>query len=641
MSALFNYGNYSPAALSSYLPYLSHLGNYTTNQQYLEMRKRIAEGTFAYPDISTSLGAAAFGTPFAQNPPKSIATNPLIPDLNMHSNPLQTNPLSALGDLSMFGLGAVGNHMSHNVNTPTLPPRQHNSPTYPSTTPPTASSLQANYDYQMYENSLKSLVNYRHDFSGNGNKSKGATNTPLNQFRNPLYPSPTNLSFDKNALTSLNSPSPKAMEPPAHKSQTDKTTPKTATDLSLSISAKSNFSVANSSGARSSPLPQVASKRSFPSDVAHTTHATNLIDERLTPNQKSAKETQQQQQSGMPTLASFQTSFKTSSAPSGASIFTNKNTSVKMPSDNNMSTNPEMQIIPTTSPPGSTSIPKQFSDISPSISLTAVTNTNTSSAHNKPTFNQIKLQTKNPTNNKVASSANNTSESPTPTLPYTASKFFENNKKSLNRTISKPTNTMTKTKLTPNAESILKSAATSTSAQSAHNSFQPSAAELAAKLLTMKNKNILQRKPQSVQIQPVKSSTPTTTTTQNSLPTTLATVKALNGNPKTPPIKTSMQTLQSDARKAALATDKRLPTLITPTQSATSVQVHKAPLGASTLKIQPSSSKQSSLSSSSSDNKYILETCINQKKFVIGAPTKGYVVHRVEIFYFKEFWIKN
>ncbi|XP_014089713.3 transcriptional regulator ATRX [Bactrocera oleae] len=623
MSALFNYGNYSPAALSSYLPYLSHLGNYTTNQQYLEMRKRIAEGTFAYPDISTSLGAAAFGTPFAQNPPKSIATNPLIPDLNMHSNPLQTNPLSALGDLSMFGLGAVGNHMSHNVNTPTLPPRQHNSPTYPSTTPPTASSLQANYDYQMYENSLKSLVNYRHDFSGNGNKSKGATNTPLNQFRNPLYPSPTNLSFDKNALTSLNSPSPKAMEPPAHKSQTDKTTPKTATDLSLSISAKSNFSVANSSGARSSPLPQVASKRSFPSDVAHTTHATNLIDERLTPNQKSAKETQQQQQSGMPTLASFQTSFKTSSAPSGASIFTNKNTSVKMPSDNNMSTNPEMQIIPTTSSPGSTSIPKQFSDISPSISLTAVTNTNTSSAHNKPTFNQIKLQTKNPTNNKVASSANNTSESPTPTLPYTASKFFENNKKSLNRTISKPTNTMTKTKLTPNAESILKSAATSTSAQSAHNSFQPSAAELAAKLLTMKNKNILQRKPQSVQIQPVKSSTPTTTTTQNSLPTTLATVKALNGNPKTPPIKTSMQTLQSDARKAALATDKRLPTLITPTQSATSVQVHKAPLGASTLKIQPSSSKQSSLSSSSSDNKYILETCINQKKFVIGAPTKG------------------
>ncbi|XP_050319322.1 transcriptional regulator ATRX-like [Bactrocera neohumeralis] len=623
MSALFNYGNYSPAALSSYLPYLSHLGNYTTNQQYLEMRKRIAEGTFPYPDISTSLGGAAFGTPYAQNPPKSLATNPLIPDLNMHSNPLQTNPLSALGDLSMFGLGAVGNHMSHNVNTPTLPPRQHNSPTYPSTTPPTASSLQANYDYQMYENSLKSLVNYRHDFSGNGNKSKGATNAPVNQFRNPLYPSPTNLSFDKNALTSLNSPSPKAMEPPAQKSQADKTTPKTATDLSLSIAGKNNFSVTNSSGARSSPLPQVASKRSFPSDVAHTTHTTNLIDERLTPNQKSAKETQQQQQSGMPTLASFQTSFKTSNAPSGSSIFTNKNTSVKIPSDNNMSTNPEMQIIPTTSPPGSTSIPKHLSDISPSISLTAVTNTNTSSAHKQQTFNQSKLQTKNPTNNKVASSANNTSESPTPTLPFTASKFFENNKKSLNRTISKPTNAMTKTKLTPNAESILKSASTSTSAQSAQNSFQPSAAELASKLLTMKNKNILQRKSPSVQIQPIKSSTTTTTTTQNSLPTTLAAVKALNGNLQTPPTKPGVQTLQSDARKAALAMDKRLPTLITPAKSATSVQVHKAPLGAGTLKIQPSSSKQSSSSSSPSDNKYILETCINQKKFVIGAPTKG------------------
>ncbi|XP_054083864.1 transcriptional regulator ATRX homolog isoform X2 [Zeugodacus cucurbitae] len=115
MSALFNYGNYSPATLSSYLPYLSHLGNYTSNQQYLEMRKRLAEGTFAYPDISTSLGSTAFGAPFSQNPTKSISTNPLISDLNMHSNPLQSNPLSALGDLSMFGLGAVGNHMSHNA----------------------------------------------------------------------------------------------------------------------------------------------------------------------------------------------------------------------------------------------------------------------------------------------------------------------------------------------------------------------------------------------------------------------------------------------------------------------------------------------------------------------------------------------
>lgn len=631
MSALFNYGNYSPAALSSYLPYLSHLGNYTTNQQYLEMRKRIAEGTFAYPDISTSLGSTPFGTPFAQNPTKSLSTNPLIPDLNMHNNPLQTNPLSALGDLSMFGLGSVGNHLSHNVNTPTLPPRQHNSPTYPSTTPPTANSLQANYDYQMYENSLKSLVNYRHDFSGNGSKSKGVTNSTVNQFRSPLYPSPTNLSFDKNALTSLNSPSPKAMDQLAQKSQTDKTTTNPA-DLSLPINvstrndvniSKGNFSVSNSTGARGSPLPQIVSKRSFPTDVAHSTHATSLIDELLTPNQKPPKETQQQQ-SGMPSLASFQTTFKPSSSPSSASIYSSKNTSAKMPSDNNMSTNPEMQIIPTTSPPGSTNIPKQFSDISPSISLTAVTNTNTSSANNKASFNQSKLQTKNPTNNKVASSVNNTSEAPTPTLPYSASKFFENNKKLVNRTISKPTVTMAKTKLTPTAESILKSAAP-TSSQNAQNSYQPSTSDVTSKLLTMKNKNILQRKSQGVQLQPVKSTTTTTTTTQNSLPTTLAAIKALNGNPKAPPAKSNLQTLQSDARKAALSMEKRLPTLITPSQSATSVQVHKATLGSGTLKIQPSSSKQSS--SSTNDNKYILETCINQKKFVIGAPTKGYVAH--------------
>uniref|UniRef100_W8AIW8 Helicase ARIP4 n=1 Tax=Ceratitis capitata TaxID=7213 RepID=W8AIW8_CERCA len=633
MSALFNYGNYSSAALSTYLPYLSHLGNYATNPQYLEMRKRIAEGAFAYPDISTSLGAASFGAPFGQNPPKSMPSNPLMPDLPIHSNPLQTNPLSALGDLSMFGLGNVNNHMAHNVNATTLPQRQHNSPPFVSTSPATANSLQSNYDYQMYENSLKSLVNYRHDFSGNGNKSKSSTNAAVNQFRNPLFPSPTNLSFDKNTLTSLSShsPSPKAMEHPTSKSQADKTSAnqQSSPDISLPLNAstrnettsmnKNNFSAANTSSARNSPLPQAtATKRSFPSEVS-LSNTMNPIEGRLTPNQKSAKDALQS------SMASFQSYKNNINASSSSGMFTNKNTVAKISTDT-IKTNSEMQIIPTTSSPGSLNVTKQFGDISPSISLTAVTNVNTGSNIKKTPFNQSKTQIKNPAINKATTNSNNniTTELAASSKPFSAAgTFFESSKKTATatHTASKPALTMTKTKrATP--DSILKSAPS----VSAQNVYQKNATDIAPKLLTSsvntKNKNILQRKqPENMTMQQLKSPAPT------SLATSLATGKNLNGTPKATVAAKPSQSLQSDARKSVLSMEKRLPTIISTTQSASGIQIHKAPSASGTLKIQPTSSKQSAASSSSSaavnDNKSILESCINQKKFVIGANTKG------------------
>ncbi|XP_053957323.1 transcriptional regulator ATRX-like isoform X1 [Anastrepha ludens] len=626
MSALFNYGNYPPSALSSYLPYLSHLSNYSTsNQQYLEMRKRIAEGAFGYPDISTSLGSAAFSSPFAQNAPKSVSTNPLIPDLPIHSPALHTNPLSALGDLSMYGLGAANNHLAHNVNTSALPQRQHNSPTYPSPAASTANNMQANFDYQMYENSLKSLVNYRHDFSGNGNSlnKPKVSNTPVNAFRNPLFSPSVNMGYDKNALSSLNSPSPKAVEQQPPKQHTDKTSAKPSSDISLPLNAstrndgvmnKSNFSVGNSVAARSSPLPQVAAKRTFPPDLVMS-NATNLVEDRLTPNSKTTKDVQH---SSMP---NFQ-SYKGNSASSSGGIYSNKNTTGKTSSDN-ISTNSEMQIIPTNSPPGSTSVTKQFSEISPSISLTAVSNTNTSTSVNKSNFNQSKNQAKNASNSKIATSNNNAAESNTPSPSYTANKFFEMNKKPVNRPVLKPTPLTTKTKLASTSESILKSA----SPTPPQSSYQQSASDLGPKLLSAvaaKNKNIVHKKPQNLPMQQIK------TNTQGRTPSTVTTAKTQNGTAKPTASKTVPQ--QNDARKPAISMEKRLSPIIT-SQSSSGVQVQKTPAGSGTVKIQPSSVKQSTASTNENMLTYILETCINQRKFAIGAPTKsggGTTVTRVQ-----------
>ncbi|CAD6997230.1 unnamed protein product [Ceratitis capitata] len=92
----------------------------------------------------------------------------------------------------------------------------------------------------------------------------------------------------------------------------------------------------------------------------------------------------------------------------------------------------------------------------------------------------------------------------------------------------------------------------------------------------------------------------------------------------------TMQQLKSPAPTSlatSLATGKNLNGTPKATVAAKPSQALQTPSASGTLKIQPTSSKQSAASSSSSaavnDNKSILESCINQKKFVIGANTKG------------------
>ncbi|XP_067621446.1 transcriptional regulator ATRX-like isoform X2 [Eurosta solidaginis] len=671
MSALFNYGNFSPATLSPYLPYLSHLNNYTaSNQQYLEMRKRLAEGTFPYTDMSASLGTTPYNTPFAQNPPKSLTTNPLIPDMsNLHNSALHTNPLSALGDLSLFGLGNPNNHMPHNVNTSTLQQqqqqqRQHSSPNYAATTNPTAAnSMQANFDYQMYENSLKSLVNYRHDFAANGNttnksKSGNMPPAPVQAFKNPLYAQMGSTNYDKNAMTNINSPSPKPMEQQqqqqSQKQHTDKNTGKSAssTDITASLPPlnvsstrndaamnKNNFgNLSNSSSARSSPLPQVLSKRNY-NDV----HIANANEGRLTPNQKSAKDAQL---SG--NLTNFQSyknnnnSTTNNSGNSNSSIYTNKNLTTGKTSNDNMNSNKSsMQIIPTTSPPGTSSITKQYTDISPSISLTAVTTTSASkSAASNSNFNQAKNQTKNNSSNKTLTTNNNSNSNKSAeftksSTTYATNKFYEMNKQPPpNRPVSK-TNTLKST--TPSASDTKSTTATtSTNAQTTQNTYQKNATDIGSKLLAAmnnaRNKNLIQKKPQNLTVQQIKSGATTNTART---PTTITAVKTTqNGSSSTKATTTKSSTAaqQSDTRRAGggVSIEKRLasPNTSTPPQSLTSAQAPQKS-GASTsssLKMQPNATNKSAASSSSSkDNMltYILDKCINQKKFTIGAPTKG------------------
>ncbi|XP_065355571.1 transcriptional regulator ATRX-like isoform X2 [Calliphora vicina] len=273
----------------------------------------------------------------------------------------------------------VQQHRPNSRNTPTYEPQQQQQPqqkSKSSTKSPssaTSNSLMASSDANSSGRS-RSLLSYRRsEPSSSSSTSVGATNTTKqasdNLSQHKQNPPAQQKKSEENSGNNVNSgnnkamltPNPKPMKAPASGPQVLPSNQK-ANQKSGSIHGTSG-NISNSSSSTSSSNSNQKSGSSGSSTISSSSTTSSNSNNKSTSSAQS--ESNRAMNMGI-LYPNSKGSDKTSNKPNSP-----LNMGIVYPKSSNKSAS-EMQIIPTSSPPGTISISKQLNELSPSISLTAL-----------------------------------------------------------------------------------------------------------------------------------------------------------------------------------------------------------------------------------------------------------------------------
>ncbi|XP_032595446.1 transcriptional regulator ATRX-like isoform X2 [Drosophila grimshawi] len=339
MQTLLNYSLQSATLVPQY--------NYGLNQTYMDTLNMYQKYTaMRYPDMNScltdnSFASSPFGVLNAQNLNRLQSNPSLMPNLPGISN--------AKSQARDFGIYDTQKNRTSSMAHPQLhhPLSAELSALDNSAASSNANSVLSNLApyKQMLENPLASLLNYSaQNYPGQAETLHANLKAGLNPFPSTLYPEKV-----LDAVESLNA---KDKTTTKSKSSSDSNNAqKIVSSVDLTMPAQVNIPV------NASPF----AKNQLPLKKAHQTQPAGSVDlTTTTPVPMSLKK--------LPALPVNEISKNAKAA--------NINFGSVYPSGKDfLKSNSEMQIIPTTSPPGTISITKQLNEMSPSISLTALNTT--------------------------------------------------------------------------------------------------------------------------------------------------------------------------------------------------------------------------------------------------------------------------